>query len=143
MRYKSLLSSQFEYFARVSLFGCLLVCANWRTKFMLLENLNSYRVRRYRVKRVREGLENSLKNRIELIENYVRISSMIEIKVELELDVVVTEIVNNVEKIAQQMEQIMEIGNLEEKWRIQDEANDEAERLLSYDPAISEQLSES
>ncbi|KAL8521288.1 hypothetical protein ACS0TY_011722 [Phlomoides rotata] len=102
----------------------------------------SYRARRYRVKRVREGLENSLKNRIELIESYARISSMIEIEVELELDVVAAEAVNNVENIAQQIEQIMEIENLEEKWRIQAEANDEAERLLSSDPAISEQLSE-
>jgi hypothetical protein len=38
------------------------------------------------------------------------------------------------ENIAQQIEQIMELENLEEKWKIQAEANDEAERLLSSQP---------
>ncbi|XP_051137640.1 uncharacterized protein LOC127255911 isoform X2 [Andrographis paniculata] len=51
----------------------------------------SYRARRSRVKMVRQGLENSLKNRIELMESYARISSMIEIEVELDLDVAAPE----------------------------------------------------
>ncbi|KAG8368986.1 hypothetical protein BUALT_Bualt15G0103300 [Buddleja alternifolia] len=101
----------------------------------------SYRARRSRVKRVREGLENSLKNRIELIESYARISSMIEIEVELDLDVIAAEAVSNTENIAEQINQIMEIENLEEKWRIQAaEANDEAERLLSSEPNPNEQI---
>ncbi|KAL0393682.1 UNVERIFIED_CONTAM: hypothetical protein Slati_4334400 [Sesamum latifolium] len=99
----------------------------------------SYRARRSRVKRVREGLENSLKNRVELIESYARISSMIEIEVELELDVAAAEAVGNVENIAEQIEQIMESENLEEKWRMQAEANDEAERLLSSETIPTEQ----
>ncbi|KAL8063967.1 hypothetical protein ABFX02_01G060800 [Erythranthe guttata] len=99
----------------------------------------SYRSRRNRVKRVREGLESSLKNRIELIESYARISSMIEIEVELDLDVIAAEAVTNTENIAEQIEQIMEIENLEEKWRLQAEANDEAERLLSSEPVPADQ----
>ncbi|GFQ06317.1 hypothetical protein PHJA_002775700 [Phtheirospermum japonicum] len=91
----------------------------------------SYRARRNRVERVREGLESSLENRIELIESYARISSMIEIEVELDSDVLAAEAVSNSlrsrfskhlycfmssvqENIAQQIQQIMEIENLEE-----------------------------
>ncbi|KAL3499220.1 hypothetical protein ACH5RR_038313 [Cinchona calisaya] len=100
----------------------------------------SYRARRSRVKRVREGLQSSLKKRIELIESYARISSMIEIEVEMDSDVLAAEAVTNVENIAQQIQQIMEIENLEEKWRLQAAANDEAERLLSTEPASAEQV---
>ncbi|PKI77905.1 hypothetical protein CRG98_001697 [Punica granatum] len=73
----------------------------------------SYRARKSRVKRVREGLENSLRGRIELIDSYARISSMIEIEVEMDSDVLAAEAASNV------------------RWRLQVEANDEAERLLS------------
>jgi hypothetical protein len=59
---------------------------------------------------------------------------MIEIEVEMDSDVLAAEAVNNTENIAQQIEQIMELENLEEKWKIQAEANDEAERLLSSQP---------
>ncbi|KAL3742933.1 hypothetical protein ACJRO7_018267 [Eucalyptus globulus] len=99
----------------------------------------SYRARKSRVKRVREGLENSLRGRIELIESYARISSMIEIEVELDSDVLAAEAASNVESVAEQIQQIMEIEKLEEKWRLQAEANDEAERLLSSQPIVTEQ----
>ncbi|WCJ26523.1 Pentatricopeptide repeat (PPR) superfamily protein [Euphorbia peplus] len=99
----------------------------------------SYRARRTRVKRVREGLESSLRGRIELIDSYARISSMIEIEVEMDSDVLAAEAASNAENIAEQIEQIMELENLEEKWRIQAEANDEAERLLSSQPIPTEQ----
>ncbi|CAN1254444.1 hypothetical protein LINPERPRIM_LOCUS8657 [Linum perenne] len=99
----------------------------------------AYRARRTRVKKVREGLEDSLKGRIELIDSYARISSMIEIEVELDSDVLAAEAVSNVENIADQIQQIMELEDLEEvriviiafRWKLQAEANDEAERLLS------------
>ncbi|CAA0314465.1 unnamed protein product [Arabidopsis thaliana] len=94
----------------------------------------AYRTRRTRVKKVRESLENSIKGKIDLIDSYARISSMIEIEVEMDSDVLAAEAVNNTENIAQQIEQIMELENLEEKWKIQAEANDEAERLLSSQP---------
>ncbi|KAM2035433.1 hypothetical protein EV2_039426 [Malus domestica] len=111
----------------------------------------SYRARRSKVKRVREGLENSLKGRIELIDSYARISSMIEIEVELDSDVLAAEAASNAENIAEQIQQTMELENLEEaspftsnslvfRWRIQVEANDEAERLLSSQPMPTEQV---
>ncbi|XP_042500691.1 UDP-glucuronic acid decarboxylase 1-like isoform X3 [Macadamia integrifolia] len=100
----------------------------------------SYRARRSRVKRVRESLENSLMARIELIDSYARISSMIEIEVEMDSDVLAAEAVSNAETIAEQIQQIMELENLEERWRIQAEANDEAERLLSFQPVPMEHV---
>ncbi|GMY30544.1 Pentatricopeptide repeat (PPR) superfamily [Fagus crenata] len=100
----------------------------------------SYRARRSRVKRVREGLENSLKGRIELIDSYARISSMIEIEVELDSDVIAAEAASNVESIAGQIQQIMELENLEERWKLQAEANDEAERLLSSQSIPTEEI---
>ncbi|XP_038680120.1 uncharacterized protein LOC119981150 isoform X3 [Tripterygium wilfordii] len=100
----------------------------------------SYRARRSKVKRVREGLENSLRGRIELIDNYARISSMIEIEVEMDSDVLAAEAVSNAESIAEQIQQTMELENLDERWRLQAEANDEAERLLSSQPIPTEQV---
>ncbi|PSS11302.1 Pentatricopeptide repeat-containing protein [Actinidia chinensis var. chinensis] len=100
----------------------------------------SYRARRSRVRRVREGLESSLRKRIELIDSYARISSMIEIEVEMDSDVLAAEAASNAESIAEQIQQIMELENLEETWRIQIEANDEVERLLSSETTSSEQV---
>ncbi|QCD85129.1 hypothetical protein DEO72_LG2g5488 [Vigna unguiculata] len=94
----------------------------------------AYRNRRSKVKRVRESLQNSLRGRIELIDSYARISSMIEIEVEMETDVLAAETASNMDSISEQIEQIMELENLEEGWKIQAEANDEAERLLSSQP---------
>ncbi|XP_057959399.1 uncharacterized protein LOC131151918 [Malania oleifera] len=99
----------------------------------------SYRARRRRVKKVRESLENSLRGRIELIDSYARISSMIEIEVEMGSDVLAAEAASNAESIAEQIEQIMELESLEEKWRVQVEANDEVERLLSSEPIPTEE----
>lgn len=76
----------------------------------------AYRTRKSKVKRVRESLQNSLRGRIELIDSYARISSMIEIEVEMETDVLAAETASNM------------------GWKIQAEANDEAERLLSSQP---------
>lgn len=98
----------------------------------------SYRARRGRVKRVRESLENSLLARIELINSYAKISSMIEIEVEMDSDVLAAEAVSNAERIVEQIHQIMEIENLEERWRLQAEANDEAERLLNSQTVSAE-----
>lgn len=100
----------------------------------------SYRARKSRVKKVREGLENSLEGRIELIDSYARISSMIEIEVEMASDVLAAEAASNVESIAEQIQQIMELENLEERWRQVAEANDEVERLLSSELIPTEQV---
>ncbi|XP_010272520.1 PREDICTED: uncharacterized protein LOC104608279 isoform X4 [Nelumbo nucifera] len=98
----------------------------------------SYRARRSRVQRVRQSLETSIMGRIELIDSYARISSMIEIEVEMDSDVLAAEAVSNAESIAEQIQQIMELENLEERWRMQAEANDEVERLLSSQPVPTE-----
>lgn len=100
----------------------------------------SYRARRNKIKRVREGLENSLRGRIELIDSYARVCSMIEIEVEMDTNVLAAEATSNAESIAKQIQQIMELENLEERWRLQAEANDEVERLLSNEPLPSEQV---
>ncbi|PIA34312.1 hypothetical protein AQUCO_03800122v1 [Aquilegia coerulea] len=100
----------------------------------------SYRARRSRIQKVRESLESSLIGRIELIDSYARISSMIEIEVEMDSDVLAAESVSNAESIAEQIEQIMELENLEQRWRMQAEANDEVERLLSSQPVPTEQV---
>lgn len=99
----------------------------------------SYRARKSRVKRVREGLQNSLRGRIELIDSYARISSMIEIEIEMDSDVLAAESVSSAESISEQIQQIMELENLEEKWRLQAEANDEAERLINSQAMPTEQ----
>ncbi|RCV30679.1 hypothetical protein SETIT_6G114500v2 [Setaria italica] len=93
----------------------------------------SYRARRGRVKRVRESLESTLLARIELMESYAKLCSMIEIEVEMDSDVIAAEAASSAERISEQIQQLMEIDSLEEQWRIQAEANDEAERLLSSD----------
>lgn len=91
----------------------------------------SYSARRSRVERVREGLKSSLRSRIELIESYAKISSMIEIEVEMDSDVLAAEAASSAESIGKQIELIMELENLEERWKLQAEANDEVERLLN------------
>jgi len=93
----------------------------------------SYRARRGRVKRVRESLESTLSARIELMESYAKLCSMIEIEIEMDSDVIAAEVASSAERISEQIQQLMEIDSLEEQWRIQAEANDEAERLLSSD----------
>ncbi|KAF7096377.1 hypothetical protein CFC21_098333 [Triticum aestivum] len=93
----------------------------------------SYRARRGRVKRVRKSLETTLLAKIELMESYAKLCSMIEIEVEMDSDVIVAEAATGAERISEQIEQLMEIDSLEEQWRIQAEANDEAERLLGSD----------
>uniref|UniRef100_A0A0D3GZ38 Uncharacterized protein n=1 Tax=Oryza barthii TaxID=65489 RepID=A0A0D3GZ38_9ORYZ len=75
----------------------------------------SYRARRGRVKRVLESLESTLLAKIELMESYAKLCSMIEIEVEMDSDVIVAEAASSAQ------------------WRIQAEANDEAERLLNSD----------
>ncbi|WVZ93718.1 hypothetical protein U9M48_039675, partial [Paspalum notatum var. saurae] len=88
----------------------------------------SYRARRGRVKRVQESLESTLLARIELMESYAKLCSMIEIEVEMESDVIAAEAASSAERVSEQIQQ---------QWRIQAEANDEAERLLSSDSSES------
>ncbi|KAJ0705414.1 hypothetical protein HanPI659440_Chr14g0573211 [Helianthus annuus] len=71
-----------------------------------------------------------------------KISSMIEIEVEMDSDVLAAESASNAETIAEHIEHIMEIENLEERWRIQAEANDEVEKLLNSEILPSQQVSD-
>ncbi|MCD9559457.1 hypothetical protein HAX54_017416 [Datura stramonium] len=79
-----------------------------------LYSLYKYDVLQSRIKELKESTENE-------------ISSIIEIEVEMDSDVLAAEAAGNAENIAEQIQQIMELENLEEKWKIQAEANDEAE----------------
>ncbi|RRT44929.1 hypothetical protein B296_00033990 [Ensete ventricosum] len=71
-------------------------------KFPCFKSPFLFSARRSRVKRVRKSLESSLLARIELIESYAKvvgfflqISSMIEIEVEMDTDVLAAEAVGN------------------------------------------------
>ncbi|KAK6158416.1 hypothetical protein DH2020_005730 [Rehmannia glutinosa] len=123
----------------------------------------SYRARRNRVKRVREGLESSLENRIELIESYARVryrceksmnSKYEKIVARISLDIDVSKI--HAKILPNRLSKSWKLRILKRhvivysaklqfsplgigKWRLQAEANDEAERLLSSDPVLSEQ----
>eukprot|EP01018_Ginkgo_biloba_P028647 Gb_34630 [translate_table: standard] len=92
--------------------------------------------RKSRVKRARESLDESLVSRLELIDSYAKIASMIEIEVEMDTDVLAAEAVTNAESIADQIERLLELEKLETQWRIQAEANDEVERLLRSTPVF-------
>ncbi|KAH9316503.1 hypothetical protein KI387_025130, partial [Taxus chinensis] len=91
---------------------------------------SSYSARKNRVKQAQENLDESLVAKLELIDSYAKIASLIEIEVEMDVDVLAAEAVTNAASIAEQIERLMELEDLEEHWRIQAEANDEVERLL-------------
>ncbi|OEL13875.1 hypothetical protein BAE44_0025108 [Dichanthelium oligosanthes] len=74
----------------------------------------AYRARRGRIKRVRESLESTLLARIELMESYAKLCSMIEIEVEMDSDVIAAEAASSAERISEQIQQLMEIDSLEE-----------------------------
>ncbi|KAK6947919.1 LOW QUALITY PROTEIN: hypothetical protein RJ641_001392, partial [Dillenia turbinata] len=68
---------------------------------------------------------------------FLQISSMIEIEVELDSDVLAAEAASNAENIFDKI-QVMELEKLEERWGIKSEANDAVERLLSTEPISSD-----
>ncbi|GKV31692.1 hypothetical protein SLEP1_g40363 [Rubroshorea leprosula] len=96
----------------------------------------SYRARRSRIKRVREGFENSLRGRIELIDSYARVGgnghlmSLLLNQQELQKPYQ-----NRYNKSSNW--RILKRHVPVPKWRLQAEANDEAEGLLSSQPMPS------
>lgn len=100
----------------------------------------SYSARKSRVKRARENLDESLVARLKLIDSYAKLASMIEIEVEMDKDVFAAEEVTNASSIAEQIERLMELEDLEKQWRIQAEANDEIERLLRSAPVLPDSV---
>lgn len=65
---------------------------------------------------------------------------MVEIEVEMDNDVFAAEEVTNAASIAEQIERLMELEDLEKQWRIQAEANDEVERLLRSAPVLPDSV---
>ncbi|KAI5055662.1 hypothetical protein GOP47_0029183 [Adiantum capillus-veneris] len=96
----------------------------------------TYSARMERVCSAREGLDQRLASRLELIDNYAKVSSMIEIEVEMDLDVLAAEAGSTVANIAAQIERLAEVERLQKQWKIQAEANDELERLLRSSPVL-------
>ncbi|KAH7447917.1 hypothetical protein KP509_01G127300 [Ceratopteris richardii] len=95
----------------------------------------TYSARMERVCRARDGLDQRLTSRLELIDNYAKVSSMIEIEVEMDLDVLAAE-AGSTASIAEQIERLGEVERLQKQWKIQAEANDELERLLQSSPVL-------
>jgi hypothetical protein len=91
-----------------------------------------------RVQKAREGLDERLVARLELIDSYAKIASMIEIEVEMDVDVLAAEGARTSESIADQIERLMDVEDLQMAWKIQAEANDELERLLQSSPLLPE-----
>ncbi|CAK9193744.1 unnamed protein product [Sphagnum troendelagicum] len=98
----------------------------------------AYSARIERVQKAREGLDERLVARLELIDSYAKIASMIEIEVEMDVDVLAAEGARTSESIADQIERLMDVEDLQMAWKIQAEANDELERLLQSSPLLPE-----
>ncbi|BFI23432.1 hypothetical protein MPTK2_1g02030 [Marchantia polymorpha subsp. ruderalis] len=96
----------------------------------------SYSARIERVRKARSGLDERLAARLELIDSYAKVASMIEIEVEMDIDVLAAEAANPDATIAEQIERLMEVESLQKEWENQAEANDEVERLLRSAPML-------
>ncbi|EFJ14898.1 hypothetical protein SELMODRAFT_445727 [Selaginella moellendorffii] len=95
-----------------------------------------YSARIDRVRKAREGIDERLRAQLELIDNYAKIAAMIEIEVEMDMDVIAAETAGAVARIEEQIQGLMEVEELQKKWKIQAEAADEVERLLSSAPTV-------
>ena len=87
---------------------------------------NTYDARLTRVSEARVGIEGRLRKRVEMVDAYSQVISMIEIEVEIETQVPAAE----VESIEVQIVRLGEIEELQAEWTLQAEAQDEVERLL-------------
>ncbi|KAL2651246.1 hypothetical protein R1flu_019374 [Riccia fluitans] len=96
----------------------------------------SYSARIGRVRKARMGLDERLAARLELIDSYAKVASMIEIEVEMDIDVLAAEAAKTDSTVADQIERLMEVESLQKEWRNQAEANDEVERLLRSAPLL-------
>lgn len=96
----------------------------------------TYSARMERVCKARAGLDERLAARLELIDSYAKVCSMIEIEVEMDADVSAAEAGGATANIAEQIERLMEVEDLQKQWKIQAEVNDEVERLLRSSPVL-------
>ncbi|GAQ81528.1 hypothetical protein KFL_000830100 [Klebsormidium nitens] len=90
----------------------------------------AYSARIRRVREAREGLDQRLAARLELMDSFAKVASMIEIEVEMDNDVLAAESAGAAANIAEEVERLMELNSLQSQWQIQAEANEEVERLL-------------
>jgi hypothetical protein len=86
----------------------------------------TYDARMERVSEARLSIESRLGKRIEMVDAYAKVISMIEIEVEMETQVPRSEM----EGIEVQIAKLGEIEELQSEWKMQAEAQDEVERLL-------------
>jgi hypothetical protein len=86
----------------------------------------TYDARMERVSEARVAIEQRLAKRIEMVDAYAKVISMIEIEVEMETQVPMSEM----EGIEVQIAKLGEIEELQSEWQLQAEAQDEVERLL-------------
>lgn len=86
----------------------------------------TYDARMERVSEARVSIESRLAKRIEMVEAYAKVISMIEIEVEMETQVPLSEM----EGIEVQIAKLGEIEELQSEYKLQAEAQDEVERLL-------------
>ena len=90
----------------------------------------TYDARMERISETRTAIESRLRKRIEMVDAYAKVISMIEIEVEMETQLPVGE----VEGIEIQIAKLEEIEELQAEYQIQAEAQDEVERLLRTAP---------
>ena len=86
----------------------------------------AYEARIGRVTAARKNIESRLSRKLELLDGYARVMSMIEIEVEMEIEVPAAEL----EGIEQQMVRLVELEGLQEDAWMQAEARAEVEKLL-------------
>ncbi len=86
----------------------------------------TYDARMERVSEARIAIELRLAKRIEMVDAYAKVISMIEIEVEMETQVPMSEM----QGIEVQIARLSEIEELQSEWKLQAEAQDEVERLL-------------
>lgn len=90
----------------------------------------TYDARMERISETRTAIEGRLGKRIEMVDAYAKVISMIEIEVEMETQLPDAE----VEGIEVQIARLEEIEDLQAEYQIQAEAQDEVERLLRAAP---------
>ena len=85
-----------------------------------------YASRQARVEEAADALAERLRRGVELVDGYARVLAMIEIEVEMDLEVERKDVAG----IEAELGKLAEMAELQEKWQIQLDAQDEVERLI-------------
>ncbi|CAL5228093.1 g11163 [Coccomyxa viridis] len=86
----------------------------------------SYGARIERAASAISGLELRLSKHLELLDGYSRVANMIEIEVEIDAELPAAE----VQGIAEQIDRLEEVAEMQADWKLQADAQDEVERIL-------------